>query len=389
MAVEGINRVEVSPRQGVARHKVTAKHMMSKEKRMFFEGACLLALQEKVVILQETNRFTLMMEFRTPVALPPSFLQLDIRSTVMLAGSCFAQHMAARLADALPDGQVCELPQGVLYNPLSIADSLDDLLSENWDAEAAEKRTFLTAEGDWRHWGYSTLTSDRDRQRLLANLEKRWKETRDALLRADVLMVTFSTDHVYRLADGPLAHQVVANCHKQPAALFREEVADAEECMARWRGILNRLWKISPKKKVVFTLSPYRYAKCGMHGNALIKARLLLLIDGLCKAYPDRTAYFPAYEIITDELRDYRFYAPDMLHPSDQAVDYVWERFREWTFTSGLKNYAAERGRLLRMQRHRPFHAEGTSWEAFKQRLRQQEERVAQMEQNAAKYEDS
>lgn len=315
------------------------------------------------------------MDFRTPVSLPPAPFTIDIHTHTLSAGSCFAQHMTAHLADALPDGHVAELPNGTLYNPLSVAHALECIIDGRSDG-----RAFLASEGLWRHWGYSTKTYAPSRSALIQQVAEAEAACREQLLRTDVLLLTLSTDSIYELADGPWAGSVVANCHKQPAASFRELTAGIDECFDAWNELLHNLFALRPELHVVLTLSPYRYAKCGMHANALTKARLLLLIDRLCGAFPQRVTYFPAFEIITDELRDYRFYAPDMLHPSQQAADYVWERFRAWTFTPRLQTYAQERARLLGMMRHRPILTEGREWERFEQRKHQQLLKVQALE---------
>ena len=148
-----------------------------------------------------------------------------------------------------------------------------------------------------------------------------------------------------------------------------------EEIVSSWQALLSRL---PERMKVVFTVSPYRYAKYGMHGNRLSKATLLLAVDALCRA-DDRCLYFPAYEIVLDELRDYRFYAPDMLHVSEQGIDYVWERFRTWAFTEEMTTFAREWADIQKALAHRPLHPDSEAFRRFetatKERLRQFEAR--------------
>lgn len=320
------------------------------------------------------------MQLLTPVAMPPVFLQLTPSTRVMWMGSCFAQHMGQLLADALPDGHVMGLPHGVLYNPLSIAQSVWRLLHADHRPESEADWCFESADGLWRHWAFSTQTFAPTREQLLRAVQESEKNGQRHLQEADVLLVTLSTDTLYVLADGPLSGQVVANCHKQPAKMFHERRADMEACYAQWSTLIDTLRALRPTLKVVMTLSPYRYVKGGLHENALTKARLLLLIDRLQEAFPETVAYFPAFEIITDELRDYRFYAADMLHPSDQAVGYVWERFSQWAFTPQLSAYAEARGKLLAMERHRPRVMQGLVWEKFEARKEEQRKLVQSLE---------
>ncbi len=304
------------------------------------------------------------MKFSTPVELPAERIEMSPESHALLVGSCFADHVGALLADSLPEGHAVVNPGGVLYNPRSI---LSTLLFLERDAAPPPALTFQGTDGRWRSWLCAGRFADDNREELDKALREAWGTGRTALEKADYVFVTLSTDHAYFLRGGAAAGTVVTNCHKQPATLFEERVLDAEEEYADWRGWLGSLHRRKPDARVVFTVSPYRYAKHGLHGSALSKARLLLLADRLCREVPN-ALYFPAYEIVTDELRDYRFYKPDMLHPSDQAVEYVWQRFAEWAFTPRLAQYARERQALLRDLRHRPLHTSGPEYEAFKER---------------------
>ena len=261
------------------------------------------------------------MKFRTEVALPPRFLELSLSSHVMCSGSCFAEHVGRLMRDAMPDGNVCVCPHGVLYNPASIAQELDALLRAPQDFR--EDLAFRASDGQWRHWQWASSFAAADCEALTSRLLSHEAAARTAMQKSQLWVVTFSTDHAYVLRDSA-DRTVVANCHKEPGSRFKETILRTEQMLTQWTELLSRLFDRCPAMRVVFTLSPYRYAKHGFHESALSKARLLVLIDELCRRFPERTAYFPAFEIVTDELRDYRFYAADMLHPSEQAVDYVW-----------------------------------------------------------------
>lgn len=294
------------------------------------------------------------MDFTTPVKLPLHHPTLGLHSRVMLLGSCFADHMGERLTDMMPEGQVVVNPNGVLYNPKSMVHVLRRALQLPMEAED-DALLLKSADGLWHHWDFSTKFVGMDRAELADRVAGIRESTRQYLEQLDVLALTFSTDTAYRLKEGPASGVVVANCHKQPSRMFEETTLDGQALLEEWHETLDCLFALRPTLQVVLTLSPYRYAKCGMHRNALIKARLLLLMDALCQAFPDRVHYFPAYEIVTDELRDYRFYDTDMLHPSAQAVDYVWERFHEWCVEPALAEYGKRRTAVLRMLQHRPM----------------------------------
>ena len=306
------------------------------------------------------------MQWFTPVQLPPPFLSLTPHSHVVFLGSCFAEHIGERLARALPEGQVETNPFGPLYNPASLLRATLLLLAEeepDWTREA-----FVTAEGSWRHWRFATRFEAPTREALCRLLSATWHRAHQMLLRADALCLTLSTTQAWLLRDGP-QDWPVANCHKQPARLFRKTALDLDGQLAAWTDLLGRLHTALPGLRVLFTLSPYRYLADGLHANAVAKATLLLLIDRLQQRFPEQVAYFPAFEIVTDELRDYRFYAPDLLHPSETATDYVWERFRSWACSAELCDFAAEREALLRAEAHRPLHPDSEAHRRFLEQL--------------------
>lgn len=310
------------------------------------------------------------MKFSTPVELPKSVVHISPRSHIMLIGSCFTEHIGRHISECLPSSQITVNPSGILYNPKSICNTIRHLLSPSFKFD--EPMTFQSTDGLWHHWHYSTLFTAPNREELKERLRAAWESAHDVFNRIDLLLITFSTDHAYGLNEGPLKGTLVANCHKQPGRMFYETVLTLEFLREIWDSLLTDLQKTHPTLKVVFTLSPYRYAKYGMHENALSKARLLLLIDELCHNHEQAT-YFPSYEIITDELRDYRFYAPDMLHPTEQAADYVWERFTEWCFGNEMKEYAHERQALTRDLNHRPIHPESAEFRRFQDRVKERQ----------------
>ncbi|MGM9693653.1 MAG: GSCFA domain-containing protein [Alloprevotella sp.] len=310
------------------------------------------------------------MKFRTEVALPPRFLELRPTSRVMCSGSCFAEHVGRLMSESMPDGSVCVCPHGVLYNPASVAQELDCLLRSPQGFR--EDLAFRAADGEWRHWQWASRFAAEDREALTSLLTAREATARATMRDAELWVVTFSTDYAYVLRDSE-ERVVVANCHKEPARRFEETILGAEQMREQWTDVLSRLFERCPAMRVVFTLSPYRYAKHGFHESALSKARLLLLIDDLCRRFPERAAYFPAFEIVTDELRDYRFYAADMLHPSEQAVEFVWERFRQWAFSPLLEAYRTEREQIRRDRAHRSLHPDSEADRAFRAAAKERE----------------
>ncbi|MDO4211298.1 MAG: GSCFA domain-containing protein [Bacteroidales bacterium] len=296
------------------------------------------------------------MDFRTIVPLPPDAPVITPATHALVLGSCFAEHVGERLQMALGPEQCCVNPFGVLYNPMSIAQALEIILDglDNLETQAPRSNLpiFLGRDGLWHSWLHSTHYSAPTREECIARCRTALDEARRILDRADLLIITFGTSRCYLLnpstepntdsADEPSDHFVVANCHKELATRFTERDCTIDEIVATWRPLLAKLQRLRPTLQVIFTVSPYRYHKYGYHASQLAKARLLLAVEELTNntASPQSEGMrgaFPAYEIVLDELRDYRFYKPDMLHPSEQAVDYIWERFREWAFTPEME----------------------------------------------------
>lgn len=176
------------------------------------------------------------------------------------------------------------------------------------------------------------------------------------------MVITLGTAYVYRLKS---TGKVVANCHKLPEKMFDRSMLSVAEIVSEWKGLLLSLWEQCPELKLLFTVSPIRHWKDGAHGNQLSKATLLLAVEALQTSYPERIAYFPAYEIMMDELRDYRFYANDMLHPSELAVDYIWQRFTENFLSDETKGFLKEWAEIQKAINHRPFQPKSEAYKRF------------------------
>lgn len=254
-------------------------------------------------------------------------------------------------------------PFGVLYNPESIRQALLSLL------DGLPDDIYFAHDGLWHSWLHSGAFSVPSREECARTVALRHCAARRLLPGLDRLYVTFGTNRAYRLRAAGGAGRVVANCHKVPRGSFVEEELTPEAVVSAWSPLLARLFAAAPALQVVFTVSPYRYAKYGFHGNQLAKSALLLAVDALCRRFEGRCHYFPAYEIVLDELRDYRFYDPDMLHPSPQAVAYVWERFAAWSFDEATHRLLREWEPLRRALLHRPFRPSSEAHSAFLRKI--------------------
>ena len=290
------------------------------------------------------------MEFRTKVDLPVGQWEISHASRLMLWGSCFTEHIGNRLSDY-------KFRYGILYNPLSIARALTELEA----GKVYVKDDLIFHNDEWHslmhHGSFSSVMPET----CLRQINERNEEARKHLAETDWLLFTWGTARVYEWnEDG----QVVGNCHKLPEKSFTRRLLDPEEITACYENLLEILHTQNPSLQVLFTVSPIRHARDGMHGNQLSKAVLLLAADRLCRRLP-YCHYFPAYEILMDELRDYRFYADDMLHPSPVAVSYLWECFTECYFSKETDRIMKEWEDIRKALAHKPFNAQSETYRKF------------------------
>ncbi len=247
------------------------------------------------------------MEFRTIVKVEKGGFEIQPFEKILFVGSCFADHIGRRFVTEKFRANVN--PLGVMYNPASIklcVDRIDDA--------------------------------------------------------PNVAFITLGTNHIYRLKE---TGEIVDNCRKKPQTLFSEEVLTVDECVDYLEKTVEELFRRNPQVRVVVTVSPIRYAKYGFHGSQLSKATLLLAADRLVNSHPDYCEYFPAYEIVNDELRDYRFYNEDMLHPSEQTVNYLWERLVETYFSAETKTFMEEWRPIKEALGHKPFNPDSKEYKDF------------------------
>lgn len=276
------------------------------------------------------------MEFRTKVETGRAGFRIGACEEVLLVGSCFASEIGQRFRDNGFPATVN--PYGTMYNPASILHTLERMLN----VECGVRN---------------------DRLQRLSMKNEEFK----------TVFLTLGTNHVYRLKE---TGEIVDNCEKRPAALFEEEELTVDECAEYLRKAVELLRSHQPDVQVVMTVSPIRYRKYGYHESQLSKATLLLAIDKLLHLTSDigHLTYFPAYEIVMDELRDYRFYAADMLHPSEQAVGYIWERLVGWCFSDEAIALMDEWRPIRQALTHRPFNPESEEYLRF---MQQTHERLA------------
>ena len=296
------------------------------------------------------------MKLLTPVERPALRPSIGYAHRLMLMGSCFAAHIGARLQEARFR---CDAnPYGVLYNPLSISAALREMLAGKVYAAA----DLYPHQGLWHspmhHGDFSAATPDEALQRINSRL----RPASAALPALDFLLLTWGTAWVYE--DRETGH-VAGNCHKRPETCFLRRRLAVDEIVEDAASLFDALWQQNASLQVVLTVSPIRHVRDGLHDNQLSKATLLLAAEQVCAAFPGRVFYFPAYELLLDELRDYRFYADDLVHPSPLAVRYVWERFAEWCLSPEARRVMAEVEDVRKALAHRPLHPDSEASTRF------------------------
>ena len=302
----------------------------------------------------------------TRVEMPQMERRITTGDSMVFLGSCFAEHIGGRfLSYGLP--ALCN-PLGVLYNPASIRAVVGASCRPLGAQEGSALPLFQTPDGEWRCWLADTGISAPTRPECEAKMNERLDILASGLTRSRHLFVTLGTAVCYRLRT---TGAVVSNCHKMPGAMFEEHRLSTEECVAALSDVAERMQRLNPGLQVVFTVSPYRYRKYGFHGSQLSKATLLLAVDEVCRRFPASCLYLPVYEMFMDELRDYRFYAPDMLHPGEVAVDYVWQRLVAECMTERLQQYLSEYEPVRRGLAHRPSSPDSVAHRAFMAGLEQ------------------
>ncbi len=274
------------------------------------------------------------------------------RSRYLLLGSCFATNMGNKLLEYRFEG--INNPFGILFNPISIAEGLERILYKKYIA----KDDLFFYNGLWHSELYHGSYSDADAHNMLARANDILDQSADMLAKAEFLILTFGSSWVYQ-KEG----RVVANCHKLPESVFSRYRLSVDEIVERYVDILGELFSRNPSLKVILTVSPVRYMRDGAFDNSLNKSVLLLAVERLIKLFPN-AIYFPAYEIVIDELRDYRFYADDMLHPSSLTQSIIWQRFSSVFFTEETLEMMPKIDKLNKMMGHKilkPHSSEATT----------------------------
>lgn len=295
------------------------------------------------------------MEFRKKIEIERSSFSIGHQSKQMLFGSCFAENIGTYLLENKFDVNVN--PFGILYNPCSISQSIRLLL----DQKVFGSSDVFKQQGVYRSYNHHSDFCETEEKKFLSVINDKRCKASDDLRATDILLMTFGTSYVYRIKENG---RIVANCHKTPASSFDRYRLSVSDIVTDWTDLINRLLSANPGLKIILTVSPIRHWKDGAHNNQLSKSTLLLAIDELQQTFSS-VFYFPSYEIILDELRDYRFYTDDMIHPNNMAIRYIWSIFADTFFDDTTKQVNTQWQNLRKAILHRPFNEDTLEHQQF------------------------
>jgi hypothetical protein len=289
----------------------------------------------------------------------PSPAKITHADKILLTGSCFAEHIGEKLIQSKFNCLVN--PNGIIFNPISISKAISSYIKNesNTKPETLNNNLYFSFE---HHGSFSSTTKEELEQRITSSRN----EAHQFLKEAKFLIITFGSAYVYRHLK---TNSVVANCHKLPQQDFKKELLSVETIVSEYKSLIGELKQFNPALNIIFTVSPVKYLRDGIIENNISKATLLLAINQLL--FPNSklrtTNYFPAYELVNDDLRDYRFYKEDMAHPNEQAINYVWEKFSDVYFSEETNSLIKNIKDITQAALHRPINKNTEQHEKFKQ----------------------
>jgi len=307
-----------------------------------------------------------MINLRTNIDIPESSYGLTYKKKSMLVGSCFTGNIGGTLR--YYKFPVMINPFGVMYNPVSVKKVLDILMREAY----FEEKDLNYYNNLWLSFYHDTSFSGDDQKNVLKTINRQIHEGAQWLSDINLLIITFGTARVYRHKND---HSIVSNCHKLPAEEFSRELLDVGTIVDEYKSLIAQLRDFNPHMHMVFTISPVRHWKDGAVGNQQSKATLILALQKLLEEHPE-IEYFPAYEIMMDELRDYRFYGDDMLHPGNTGIQYIWERFSQTYIKKSTFKLMDQVEEIVKARNHKPFRPKSLEYQKF---LKKQIEKTEQL----------
>lgn len=304
------------------------------------------------------------MDFRLPFKVPPFSETISHQHSILLTGSCFTEHIVTHLNNA--KFSVLENPNGILFNPHSIASSITSYIENK---KYSKEDLFYHNEG-WHSWDHHSRFSDTDVENALNKINQSIHTAHHFLQQTNWLIITLGSAWIYELIHNENAASgqstIVANCHKIPSGNFNKRLMTTEEVLSVMGNMLYRLFLFNPGIKIIFTISPVRHLRDGFVENNKSKAVLIQAVHHLVEKF-EQLFYFPAYELVIDDLRDYRFYTEDMVHPNYLATDYVWEQFRSACIAPSSYPLIKEMEKINLAIKHRPFNETSQAHQKFLQ----------------------
>ncbi|NND34549.1 MAG: GSCFA domain-containing protein [Saprospiraceae bacterium] len=300
--------------------------------------------------------------YYTSLSIPKPIFQIAPSSRILTMGSCFAGHIGDFFISQ--KFQALVNPTGILFNPESIVQNLSTVLGKRSISE--KEHLLVHSDGLWHSLLHHGQFSHTNRDAVISKIDSAAREMHQFLVTADLLIITLGTAHIYRhLKTGEIA----ANCHKLPSVEFVKELLDINTICKRFDTLLHDLKSFTPGLQVLLTVSPVRYIRDGLMENNQSKATLITVTHKLVKNH-ENCHYFPAYEILIDELRDYRFYAKDLVHPSQQAIEYILDKFVQTYFNHPAQRQVHEIMALRQALNHRPLHPQSEAHGRFLEKMR-------------------
>ena len=300
------------------------------------------------------------MNFLTQIPLTKSKNPIDYSSQLLLLGSCFSENIGAKLEYYKFQG--LQNPFGILFHPLAI----EKLIQKSVHQELITEKDVFSENGQWHSFDAHSCLSNPSKKIVITDLNAAVENTSAQLKKASHIIITLGTAWVYRNTS---SNQVVANCHKVPQSNFTKELLSVDEVEKSLNRTIALVHSVNPAVQFIFTVSPVRHLKDGFVENQLSKAHLISAIHNVLAE--NKISYFPSYELMMDELRDYRFYAKDMIHPNEVAIDYIWEKFVEVWIDNAISETMKKVGEVQRGLQHRAFDPEGDLHQKFLKSLAQ------------------
>lgn len=309
------------------------------------------------------------MKFTTPIEISSkAYPKIDYSHSLMSLGSCFSEHIGAKLTDS--KFKCLVNPFGVLYNPSSINIALQELM----EGKMYSEDDLFFDQDEWHSWMHHGSFSNSDKRIVLDKINAQLELGHSYLDELDYLLLTFGSSWVYKQKE---SNGIVSNCHKVKSSKFIRERLSVAEILSSYKRTFTDLFAKYPHLKIVLSVSPIRHVRDGLHENQKSKAILLLAIEELENLFPGQVFYFPSYEIVLDELRDYRFFTEDMVHPSAVAVNYIWEIFQEVFFDKSTMKTLNEYFKIQKGLQHRALRPELKSHHEFLEHLIYQMEQIS------------